>query len=201
MSNSERRPMLLVVSSPSGGGKTTLCRRLLEDCPDITRSVSCTTRKPRGGEQDGRDYIFLSEDAFDKAVRNGEFLEKASVHGHRYGTLKKTVADAIASGRSVVLVIDVQGARQVREFMRNLPDGDPLRGAYVDLFVMPPSIEELRTRLEKRGEDSAVTIQERIRNAAVEIAAAREYKLVVLNDNLDKAYRRLREVLNSVAAQ
>jgi len=135
MSNNARlRPLLIVVSAPSGGGKSTLCRRMLAERKDVAYSISCTTREPRGNEVNGREYHFLSEVEFDRRVKNGEFLEHALVHGHKYGTLRKPVDDALASGKSILMDIDVEGARQIREYVARLPDSDALKNAFVDIF-------------------------------------------------------------------
>lgn len=194
-----RRPMLIVLSAPSGGGKTTLCRRLLKERGDLVYSVSCTTRAPRGGEVNGREYFFLGEKEFDARVREGRFLEHARVHGHRYGTLKETVEKALRAGKSVVMAIDVQGARQIRERVRSLPAGDPLKGRLVDVFVAPPSLEVLRERLEKRGEDSPETMARRLKNAEAEMNSLPEFQFAIVNDELEEALKRLKDILDHEA--
>jgi len=138
MSNS-RFPLLIVVSAPSGAGKTTLCDRLIAERPDMVYSVSCTTRAPRGEERDGRDYHFLSEPEFDRRLRQGLFLEHARVHGYRYGTLRETVHAALTAGRSVLMDIDVQGAAQVRAAVGRADSEDPIAKGFLDIFIAPPS--------------------------------------------------------------
>ncbi|MCX7591338.1 MAG: guanylate kinase, partial [Kiritimatiellae bacterium] len=146
-----RRPLLIVISAPSGGGKTTLCNRLRADYPELVYSVSCTTRPRRGDEKDGREYHFLTEEEFERKVRAGEFLEHAVVHGYHYGTPVGPIREALAAGHSVLLDIDVQGAEQLRQKVLKVSPKDPLHGRLVDIFVEPPSLEELRRRLERRG--------------------------------------------------
>ena len=188
-------PLLVVVSAPSGGGKTTLCRRLLAARPDFTYSVSCTTRKPRGNEEHGRAYFFLSEEEFERRVREGAFLEHATVHGHRYGTLRSCVLEALAAGRSVLLAIDVQGAAQIRKSIRESPAAGPLHNAFVDVFVEPPSLEVLRARLAGRNEDSNAEIARRLSNAAEEMRHAPEYMHQIVNADLESAYKDLVAVI------
>jgi guanylate kinase len=189
------RPLLIVVSAPSGGGKSTLCDRLLEEFPDIVYSVSCTTREPRGAEVDGEDYFFLTQEGFLDRVAKGEFLEHALVHGNHYGTLKATVCEAFAEGLSVLMDIDVAGAAQVRAMVGGLPAGDPLREGFLDIFIQAPSPEELRRRLVARGEDTAEAIDLRLRNAAAELQSAPLYRHVLVNDVLDRAYGELRGIV------
>ncbi len=190
----EGEPILLVVSAPSGAGKTTLCERLRAEFPRIVYSVSCTTRAPRSGEQDGRDYHFLSEAEFLRRVAAGDFLEYACVHGHYYGTLRGPVAVALADGRDVLMDIDVQGATQIRSVIRGAPNEDLLRRAYVDVFIEPPSIDALRARLEKRGQDSPETIARRLTQAIEEMTHRDKYGYIIVNDVLEAAYDRLRAV-------
>ncbi len=189
------KPLLIVMSAPSGTGKSTLCDLLLQEFPEITYSVSCTTRAPRGQEEDGIDYFFLSEEEFGRRVREGLLLEHATVHGNLYGTPADPVREAFAEGQSVLMDIDVAGAAQVREAVAKLPPGDPLREGFVDIFVEPPDLEELRRRLEGRGEDAPETIALRLRNAQGEMERAGEFAYRVVNDELEMAYRRLRDIL------
>ena len=192
------KPMLIVISAPSGAGKSTLCDRLLQDYPEIVYSVSCTTREPRGSEEDGIDYHFLSRAAYDRLVAEKAFLEHAEVHGNGYGTLEAPIREAVAEGLSVVMDIDVQGAEQVRNQIEGLPENDPLRVGFVDIFILPPSVEALRERLLARGEYSPATIECRVRNAADELAQADQYRFRVVNDDLDVAYRDLCGILETV---
>jgi len=181
------KPLLIVISAPSGAGKSTLCDRLLSEHDGIVYSVSCTTRPPRGGEVDGVHYYFLTPEVFEQKVRAGAFLEHAHVHGNRYGTLKQTVREAMAGGRSLLMDIDVQGARQVRAALATLPTTDLMVRGFVDIFVKPPSLEELRRRLEGRGEDAAEVIERRLGNAAAELADAGLYRYQIVNDDLERA--------------
>jgi guanylate kinase len=167
--------MLLVVSGPSGSGKTTLCRRLA-DAGEVRYSVSCTTRSARPGEMDGRDYHFLSREEFERRLQAGCFLEHALVHGNLYGSLKSEVLSHLGAGTDVVMDIDIQGAEQVRTC------GDPeIRRALVDLFVMPPSAEELLARLSGRGTDSAATIALRMANGLDEMRHWENYTYRLLS--------------------
>jgi guanylate kinase len=189
-----RRPLLLVVSAPSGAGKSTLCERLRAEFPALRYSVSCTTRPPRGREADGRAYHFLSEEEFERRARAGEFLEHARVHGHRYGTLRRAVADALRAGDDVLMDIDVQGAAQVRDMARRSAPGDPLREGFVDIFIEPPDLDTLRARLVARGEDAPDEIARRMEQARRELERRGEYRHRIVNDRLDEAQSRLRAV-------
>lgn len=186
------RPVLLVVSAPSGAGKTTLCDRLLAEFPSIRYSVSCTTRAPRPGEADGADYHFLTEAEFRRRLAAGDFLEHAVVHGHLYGTLRQEVAAGLAAGRDVLMDIDVQGAAQIRASLAGLPEDDPIRRGYRDVFIAPPSLGELRRRLERRGADAPEAIERRLRQAGLEMDRAGEYGHRIVNDVLDRAYSEFR---------
>lgn len=181
--------MLLVVSGPSGSGKTTLCRRLTEE-GHARYSISCTTRAPRGDEEDGKDYHFLSREEFEKRVEAGDFLEYAEVHGNLYGSLKQDVLSHLTAGVDVVMDIDVQGARQVRQC------GDAeIRRAFVDLFVMPPSEKELHARLAGRGTDSEEVIALRMTNALEEMSHWREYGHLMLSSTKEEDYKRLKALV------
>lgn len=193
------KPLLIVISAPSGAGKTTLCDRLLQDYPEITYSISCTTREPRGVEEDGEDYYFLKREQFARHVAAGEFLEHATVHGFDYGTLKAPVDSALAEGQCVLMDIDVEGAAQVRAHVATLPPANPMRAGFVDIFIRPPSLEALRERLETRGEDDAATIARRLRNADKELARAGEFRHHVVNDDLEIAYRELCGIIETVS--
>ena len=190
------KPLLIVMSAPSGAGKSTLCDLLLQEFPEITYSISCTTREPRGQEEDGIDYFFLSREEFARRVREGMLLEHATVHGNLYGTPADPVREAFAEGQSVLMDIDVAGAAQVREAVARLPEGDPLREGFVDVFIEPPDMEELRRRLVGRGEDAPETIELRLRNAEGEMARAGEFAYRVVNDDLDRATDELVRVLD-----
>lgn len=179
------RGVLLVLSGPSGSGKSTIAHRLLAEVPDLAFSVSATTRPPRPGEGNGRDYHFLSERDFLARVRAGEFLEHAEVYGRRYGTLRSEVDQRLARGQSVLLDVDTQGAASVRAL--GLP--------HLSVFIRPPDIEALRRRLERRGQDSPEAIARRLAEAERELAQAGLYDHVVVNDDLERALARVREIL------
>ena len=181
---SARSGMLLVVSGPSGSGKTTLCRRLA-DSGDVRYSISCTTRTPRPGEVDGRDYHFLDREEFQKRMDAGEFLEHATVHGNSYGSLKSEVLSFLESGVDVVMDIDVQGADQVRAC-----EHAGIRRSFVDLFVMPPSEDELRARLASRGTDADEVIQLRMKNALNEMKHWSKYQYLLSSAEREDDFRR-----------
>lgn len=176
--------LALVISAPSGAGKSTLIRRLRADFPSFGFSISCTTRAPREGEVDGRDYHFLDRRTFEDRRDAGYFAEWAEVHGNCYGTPLEPVRQALAEGRDLIFDIDVQGARQLRA---SLPEATLV-------FVLPPSRAELLRRLTLRGTDSAETIARRMANARQEIAAAPEFDYLVINADLERAYKRLRDI-------
>ena len=179
MSNDmQRRGLMLVLSSPSGAGKTTLSRRLLQTDPDIVMSVSATTRQPRDGEEEGRDYFFVSPSMFAQMVESDGFLEHATVFGNQYGTPIEPVQLALAKGRDVLFDIDWQGTQQLRQRA-----GDDL----VSIFVLPPSHEELERRLRARAQDSEDVVRARMAKANNEISHWAEYDYVVVNDALDHA--------------
>ncbi len=191
------RPLMIVVSAPSGAGKSTLCNRLVDEFPAVVYSISCTTREPRGDEKDGQHYFFLSKKEFKSRARNGEFLEYAKVHGNYYGTLEDTVLYAMEEGNHVLLDIDVQGAKQIRESLVRLDPRHPIRRGFTDIFISPPSMEELESRLRGRGTDEEKVIRKRLENAAAEMAAAKEYSFQIVNDDLEKAYHELKTVILS----
>ncbi len=176
---------VFVITGPSGVGKGTLIRGLMEQMPQLALSVSATTRAPRPGEQDGVDYHFLTREAFDRSVRAGEFVEHADYAGRSYGTLRSELQERIERGSPVVLEIEVQGARQVRAAM---PDA-------VQVFIAPPSLEALRTRLVGRGTDDSDEVQRRLSVAEHELEAQPEFEHVVVNDRLDDALVRLTEIV------
>ncbi len=183
-----RRGLVLVVSAPSGAGKTTLCRNLLQKDREISFSVSYTTRAPRPNERDGVDYFFVSREEFQALIQAGAFLEWAEVHGNLYGTAKEQVMQALEQGKDVLLDIDVQGAAQVRESLG--------RDAVL-VFVLPPSFEELERRLRKRSTEDEAVIQCRLRNARKEIARAEEFDYLVLNEDLSQALETLLTILQA----
>ena len=191
------RPLLIVVSAPSGAGKSTLCNRLVKERASVEYSISCTTRAPRGAEQDGEHYYFLSSKEFRQRVRRGEFLEHAKVHGNRYGTLADTVQFAMEEGRHIILDIDVQGVRQLRSSLQTMEERSLIRRGFLDIFIEPPSLEVLENRLRKRGTDSDAVIRKRLKNAAKEMQAAEEYTHRLVNDQLDPTYERLCQIIDA----
>jgi guanylate kinase len=184
-------PRVFVITGPSGVGKGTLIRELLERVPELELSVSATTREPREGEAEGRDYHFLDREEFDRRAAENEFLEHATYSGNRYGTLRSEVERRFAEGRSVVLEIEVQGARQVRAAM---PDRSVL------VFIAPPNPEALRERLVRRGTDSDAAIEDRLRTAELELAAQEEFQHVVVNDDVDRAAADLERIVRDELA-
>ena len=185
MSRTDGTGLLLVVSSPSGAGKTTLCRRLCAEFQRASFSVSYTTRKSRAGEVDGVDYHFVDRDRFDKMAAAGELAEWAEVHGNQYGTGIRAVREAIAGARDIVFDIDYQGGRQIRA---RFPDHA------VMVFVLPPSMAELEGRLRRRATESALAIERRLEQARHELNHYGEYDYLIVNEDLDRAYADLRAV-------
>lgn len=184
----QRRGLMLVLSSPSGAGKTTLSRRLLENDRRISLSVSATTRAMRPGEVHGKDYHFLTADAFDAWLAEGRFLEHATVFGNRYGTPSHLVNDELGEGRDVLFDIDWQGTQQLKEKKR-----DDL----VSIFILPPSHEELERRLRNRAQDSDEIVASRMAKAADEISHWPEYDYVIVNSNVEKALADIQAILNA----
>jgi guanylate kinase len=179
--------MILILSSPSGAGKTTLTRKLIEDSElDLTLSVSVTTRQQRSSEVDGIHYHFIKRGEFDRMKAAGDLLESAEVHGNAYGTPRGPVERVLADGRDMLFDVDWQGAAQVRERL-----GDDV----VSIFVLPPSMGELRARLERRAEDTAASIDARFQNARTEIERWRDYHYVVVNDDLTRAYTDVKTIV------
>jgi guanylate kinase len=181
----KREGLILILSAPSGAGKTSLCRELFKKFPDMKESVSYTTRAPRDGEVEGEAYHFVSNEAFERMVEEDAFAEWAEVHGNMYGTALRTLEEARKNGIDLVLDIDCQGARRLKEQF----DG----GVYV--FIIPPSMEELRRRLEGRSTDVQEVIERRIIRAADEIKEARWYDYIIINDNFDVACQELASIV------
>jgi guanylate kinase len=186
MSAIPRRGLMLILSSPSGAGKSTLTRQLVEDQPDVRLSVSVTTRPKRASEIDGKHYRFITVDEFEALRERGDLLESAEVHGNFYGTPRRPVETALAAGRDVLFDIDWQGTRQIMAKMRE---------DVVAVFVLPPSMAELKMRLERRAEDAPDTIRKRLRNARDEIAQWGLYDYLIVNDDLGRAFSGVQAIL------
>lgn len=184
-----RRGLMLIMSSPSGAGKTTLTRRLLGDDQDVAMSVSATTRAPRPGEVDGKDYYFVSTERFDEMVEGDLLLEHANVFGNKYGTPRLPVEEALRGGKDVIFDIDWQGTQQLmsRAQVRDI----------VRIFILPPSISSLEERLRKRGQDSDETVASRMAKAESEISHYAEYDYVLVNDNLEETYADLQAIVRA----
>jgi len=178
---------LFVVAAPSGAGKSSLVKALMELDSRVQPSVSHTTRSPRGQEQHGREYLFVNDQEFDELIQSEAFLEWAHVHGYRYGTSKKTIQDRIAQGGDVILEIDFQGAVQIKNIFSNA----------VLIFILPPSLLELKARLKRRGEDSDEVIDLRIKNAEIEMKRAQDFDFVIINEIFEKALFDLKTIVHS----
>lgn len=185
-----RRGIVFVISAPSGAGKSTLVNSLRQT-PDFVYSVSCTTREARPGEIDGEDYVFLSREDFEKRIAAGEFIEHAEVHGNYYGTLRSTVLKNLEAGVDMLIDVDVQGARQIRE------GGAGIRESLADIFIMPPSLEELRRRLIKRSTETPEQIELRLRNAATEMEAWRQYRYTIITGSIEEDVQKFRAIMRA----
>lgn len=190
-STEESRGILFVVSSPSGGGKGTLIRHVLNTIPDLGYSVSFTTRAPRSGEVHGREYFFVTPEQFEETKAQNEFLEWANVHGKLYGTSRQQVFKEISEGHDIVLEVDVQGAASVRNLV---PDS-------VSVFILPPSFEILKSRLIARGTDSPEELDLRLRNAPAELKDYSAFQYVIINDDLDRAAQQLAAIVYAERAR
>jgi guanylate kinase len=187
-------PMLIVISAPSGGGKTTLCQQLLERHPEMTRAVTCTTRSPRPGELNGRDYFFIDDEEFARRIQSGAFLEHARVHDHSYGTPKTEVLEKLRGGNDVLLNIDVQGAATVCS--RAAADAD-LRDALVTVFLTPATLGELEARLRRRGTDAPAELERRLSVACQEIAQWRHFQYLIISTSIAEDVRRMEAILDA----
>ncbi len=194
MSDKQSGSLLIVVSAPSGGGKTTLCQQLLARHPNMTRAVTCTTRQPREGEQDGTDYYFLDAGSFLKRVQAGNFLEHATVYGNSYGILKSEVLNKLRQGKDVLLNIDVQGAATVRE---KAGEDDELKRALVSVFLTTATFAELEERLRRRGQDSNATIQKRLSVARQEIAQWKNFDYLLISTTIQEDLRRMQAIIEA----
>jgi guanylate kinase len=187
----EGRGILFVVSSPSGGGKGTLIQRVLKQVPNLSYSVSFTTRTPRNGEVDGREYFFVTPETFNEMIAADEFFEWAEVHSKLYGTARKQVVNEIAGGRDIILEVDVQGAASVRALMADA----------VSIFILPPSFKVLKQRLQARGTDSAEELDLRLRNAPAELRDYSLFQYVIVNDDLDRAANQMTAIVHAERAR
>jgi guanylate kinase len=187
-------PLLVLISAPSGGGKTTLCQQLLAARPGMTRAITCTTRAPREGERDGVDYYFLDAASFLKRVQAGNFLEHATVYGHSYGTLKAEVLGKLRQGKDVLLNVDVQGAATIRSVA--LADAE-LRRALFTVFLTPPSLSVLEGRLRKRGTDIAAVIQKRLSVARQEIAQWKHFDYLLISGTIAEDLRQMLAIVEA----
>lgn len=179
---------MLVLSSPSGGGKTTISRRLIEQDKGLTVSISATTREKRPGEVEGQHYYFVGQDRFQNMIDNGELLEQAQIYGNMYGTPRKPVEEALSGGRDVIFDIDWQGTRQLSRVAKE---------DIVSVFILPPSWEELERRLRSRGQDTEESITKRLAKAADEIAHFDEYHYVIVNNALEDSIAKVQDILNA----
>lgn len=186
-----RKGLIFVLSAPSGTGKSTICQSLRQSS-DFSFIVSHTTRKPRAGERDGEDYRFVSEEDFEAKINHGFFLEYATVHGLHYGTPKGDVLTHIAAGRDVMLDIDVDGARQIRELEDSI-----IREALVDIFILPPSLEELEKRLRKRGTEEEAQVQVRLATAEKEIPLWKEYRYTLVSESMEEDLNKVRSIIRA----
>jgi guanylate kinase len=185
-------PLLILISAPSGGGKTTLCQQLLAAHPDMTRAITCTTRPPRPGEKDGVDYHFLDAAKFKRYVQAGDFIEHATVFGRSYGTLRSELLDKLRAGRDVLLNVDVQGAATIRDRAQAGPE---LRRALVTVFLTPASVTVLAERLNKRNTEAEEEIQKRLALARQEIAQWRHFDYLLISSTIPEDLRRMRAII------
>jgi len=181
----KKQGLLIVISGPSGAGKGTICKALIEKEKDLKLSISATTRQPRAGEVDGKNYFFKSEEEFKRMIEEDAFLEWAKVYDHYYGTPKEFVLKNLEEGNDVVLEIDIQGALKVKE---KFPEG-------VFIFILPPSMEELKNRIKKRGTESEEEIIKRFKSAYEELNYVSKYNYVVINDDVDRAVEKIRAII------
>lgn len=193
-SDADPSSLLVVLSAPSGAGKTTLCGQMLARSPNMVRAVTCTTRQPREGERDGIDYRFLSQSDFMRHVNSGDFLEYAEVHGNHYGTLKAEVLDHLKSGKDVLLSIDVQGAATIRSRAEKNPD---LKRALVTVFITPSSLKVLEERLLKRGTDSPEAIAQRLDGAQREVREWPKYDYLIISASMSEDFGRFQAILDA----
>lgn len=190
----KQNTLLIVLSAPSGGGKTTLCEQMLRDNPNMSRAVTCTTRAPRAGEKDGVDYYFLTAEDFLKRVQAGNFLEHATVYGNSYGTLKSEVLGKLRAGKDVLLAVDVQGAAAIRA---QAEQESELERALVEVFLTPESLAVLEQRLKKRGKDAPDAIKKRLAVAKQEIAQWRHFDYLLISTSIKEDVRRMQAIYDA----
>ena len=191
-----RSGVLILLSGPAGSGKSTLLRRVLKDCNNVFFSISCTTRSPREGETDGKDYHFLNDDEFNSKIDNNEFLEHAVVHKWKYGTIRDSVKKALIEGKDIIMDIDVQGARQVREC-----DDDIISNALVDIFITTKDVSELESRLRGRGSEDSETFNLRMKTASEELKEWDSYTYCIISGNQDEDFELLSSIIDSERAK
>jgi guanylate kinase len=194
MTDPNKSPLLILISAPSGGGKTTLCRQLLAARPDMTRAITCTTREPRPGEKDGVDYYFLDASAFLKRLQAGNFIEYATVYGNNYGVLKSELLGKLRQGKDVLLNVDVQGAATIHERAQEDPE---LKDALVTVFLTPQSLDILEQRLRQRGKDSSATMQKRLSVARQELAQWKIFDYLVISTTIAEDLRRMMAIVQA----
>lgn len=187
MENNKAKGLLIVISGPSGAGKGTICKRLLQKHPELNLSVSATTRLPRSGEIDGVNYHFMTKDDFKNKIEDGDFLEYAEVYDNYYGTPKSNVEEILNSGKDVILEIDIQGALKVKENSEN--------GVFI--FILPPSMEELKQRIIKRGSETPESLMKRFKSAYKEINFVSRYNYAVVNDEVETATEKIEAIINA----
>jgi guanylate kinase len=188
MRDTGKKAIIVILSAPSGGGKSSVARALISKDPRLALSISATTRKPRPGDEDGVQYFFKSHDEFQEMIDKGQFLEYTEIYGNFYGTLKKYVEDTLAKGMDILFDIDIHGAKKMKQ-----------EAPYhvVSIFLLPPSLEILRQRLEKRGQDDQVSIEHRMGKAAAEMENAKYYDYAVINENFDETVRKIMEIITT----
>ena len=189
---------ILIVSGPSGVGKSTICGAVRAELPELRFSISCTTRDPRPGESDGKDYFFISRDEFEKKIAAGEFIEYAEVFGNYYGTLQSEVVKYVKAGHDVFLDIDIQGAMQILEYGQH---DELIRRCCETIFIMPPSVAVLEQRLRARATESEETMRQRLAKAEYELSFWPKYNYLVINDDLQRAIKQLRDIVLTAGCQ